>query len=331
MRPAALFLFLVLFCASCTDRGELEKEGAAPFRVDILFDPGGLGDRGYNDSILRGILQTAKKYDLELSFHSPDSLEAGWRKYEKWLAELPDQSGKSLFIFASQAYERLLRASAPGRLENGSLLVIESEERIDNVASFRVDLYGGSYCIGRLAGTVATDATVVLANSENPHLRRCAEGFAEGFEDAVEGAQVETICLSSDVSQGYDRPDETYHLAYSLFQTNQFVFPVAGGSNMGIYKYTRDHPDQTYTAGIDADMSIFSTQVVASLIKRIDLVLDNYVGVWKSGEELPDFAVYGLDSEFVDVLVAPRYSSRLEPMLDDLMRIGIEKEKAYVE
>lgn len=56
-----------------------------------------------------------------------------------------------------------------------------------------------------------------------------------------------------------------------------------GGSNMGIYRYLREHPDGPWVAGMDVDQSPFSSKVIGSEVKHIDDLLVQIVRDWIKG------------------------------------------------
>ena len=45
-----------------------------------------------------------------------------------------------------------------------------------------------------------------------------------------------------------------------------FIFPVAGGSNAGIYRYSREFEVSPYLAGMDIDQSSLSNRITGSVI-----------------------------------------------------------------
>lgn len=98
--------------ALCTLLSGCEKEEAVDanaWRVEAVLSPGGVGDQGYNDKILRGIQLAAAQYGFTLAFHIPEEKEQGIHVYEDWLnAPLGNECERSLFVFSGSEYEYLL-------------------------------------------------------------------------------------------------------------------------------------------------------------------------------------------------------------------------------
>ena len=248
-------VFMIVFlCTACSNDGGTEKDPSDQFHVDILFSTSGLGDSGYNDAILYGIQQASMKHGFKVNFHQPKTMEAGWECYQEWLNE-PDDAVKKLFIFASNDYEKQLRANHPSTKENRDILFFESDSPIENVGSFRLNMYGASYYIGKLAGSIVPTAATLMANPYDTPITESEEGFRAGFCSESEPDNYDVFCLTDDKHKGYNMPDSAYRITYKIAQTHSFVWPLAGGSNIGVFQYTREYLPTLFTAGMDVDMS----------------------------------------------------------------------------
>ena len=326
-----LWLLPLLFvCVACSEEdgpagGQLVS---ARHKVDILFSPAGLGDSGYNDIILYGIQQSWKSHGFQLEMHLPGSLEVGWRNYETWLQEEAGPGMERLFIFASNDYEPLLRQNPPVPQEGKDILLFEAGSGLEHVQAFRLNMFGASYYVGRLASCIASSAAVVKANPYDANLTDAEEGFRQGFMAGGAGL-CETYYLADSPSGGYNSPDSAYYLSFDIYRNHPFIYPLAGGSNMRIYKYTREYPDWAYTVGMDGDMSSYSMRIICSLVKRLDLALEAYVSRWLSGGSWGGYEVYGIGSEYVDVSLSKNYADFLTPFTEGLEEEAVKKEEEY--
>lgn len=323
-------LLILFFCAACSDDSTEEVLSTSNYDVDILFSPAGLGDSGYNDIILYGIQQSCKKHGFNLIMHRPKTVEKGWELYEEW-KENHSNPHRQLFIFASNHYEPLLRQSEKDYDDQKSVLLFESDGGIEHVATFRLEMYGAAYYIGRLVAHTTSTAALLLANPQDQNIKRCADGFKEGYLEENKDLDFGLFYLADKLNEGYDIPDSAYRKAYTLYESYAFVFPLAGGSNQGVLQYTREYPHGIYTAGVDGNMSAYSTQVLASLIKRLDWAVEDYVDRWIAGEKIEGYTVYGLESGWTDVIVADSYKEFYDPIMAGLTEKAIEKEREYVE
>ncbi len=321
-------LAFAILCTACSCSG-VENLASDSYSVDVVFPPSGLGDSGYNDMTLYGVRRACRGRDVRLTIHQPSSVEAGWQAYVDWLEESP-VADKRIFIFAGNDYEALLRASAPQLEEGSTVVMFETDAPLENVSCFRLDAYGASWCLGKLIGRICDSAATLSANPHDANVARCREGFTDGFLDEMPDGECADYTIS-DTSGGYNNPDKAYEMAYDLYVHHSFVFPLAGGSNMGVMRYTREYPRRIFTAGVDVDMSIYSGCVVASVVKRMDRVVENLLARWLAGTAPAAYARYGLDSDYVDLVPAEDYKEFFEPFMHGLKEEAITKELENVE
>lgn len=305
-------------------------EAALPCVV-VLFSPGGLGDRGYNDRILRGIQTVvAERDDFLMLYNSPHDLAEAERIFGDWL-KLKGAERPSLFILAANEYEematRLLTSSA-SVLSGKDILLFESENpRKLPFHHFRIQMYGACYLAGvTAAATPASSALIVRGNSRDEVTLHAAEGFSAGFRTA--GKEAETTALADDWT-GYAAAGEAYDRMFRWTERHGFVFPLAGGSNQGIYRFAREYPRGLFTAGMDVEQSALSTRIVGSVVKRIDRLVAHHLRHWLDTGTLPAPAVYGLESGYIDWELAPDYRDVFQETVTARRAEAVEKEKAY--
>jgi len=106
-------------------------------------------------------------------------------------------------------------------------------------------------------------------------------------------------------------PDSAYRLASKMPKC--FVFPLAGGSNNGIYEYTRETPlTEILVAGMDVDCAAYSKRVPFSVIINIKAAVTRYLGNWLDGEALPDCATFTLADGMADIKMSDTFYSSLD-------------------
>ena len=303
----------------------------------VLFSPDGVGDMSYSDQVLRGIELFMNEPDpvFYISFIAPDDLEDAEFLTQMWWDERDisySDDGtvpRKLLVLASPDYEAIARKVADPALLNKdlSILVFETEDSgdpSDPIMSFEFSLYGTSWLAGRTAQELGCKfPLVLLGNGANETTYDGVDGFMDGFR---KGAALDAL---ADDWSGYGMAMEAYQKMYSWDGRFDFIYAIAGGSNMGIYRYLRENPDcGIYTAGMDVDQSAYSTLIVGSMVKRIDLVLHDYLSNWYYEKDVPSHQVFGLESGYMDWQIPDRYS-HLRPAIDALRQEAIEKEKEY--
>ncbi|MCD8317691.1 MAG: BMP family ABC transporter substrate-binding protein [Paraprevotella sp.] len=298
-------------------------------KIIILFSPGGLGDQGYNDLILKGVQLFKKQwYDrADVYIYCPKTTEEGSLVFSDWLAK-PESSVPTLLVAASNDYEPVMKKclAQDTLTANKQVLLFESSNP-DNlpITTFQISMFGPSYIAGKTVKLLGlTSPLIVLANPNDGPIKTAAEGFKAGF-----GNGTETEYLADDWN-GYIAAQQTYQKMSSWSSSHDFIFPVAGGSNAGIYRYSRDVTQSPLLAGMDVDQSNLSTYIIGSVIKNIDLTIVEYLTQWTETGQLPKSKIYGLESDYSDWQVAFGYL-QLEEIKRNVFQEAIQQERNYHE
>jgi basic membrane protein A len=311
--------------------------------VTVMFSAGGLGDNGYNDLILRGVQQVYLMHsDATVAFYAPASEAEAETRFRNWWQQESAGADRELYVLAGSDYTTLAAAcdSAYGALPEGKeVLLFESDElAAPQVASFRISMYGAAYLGGLAVRQLGCQQPLVLlANATDRPIRTAADGFSDGYgveTDLWGDLSQARVAYLADDWQGYAMADSAYRLMETYLQSCDFVFGLAGGSNAGIYRYFREleyasNSKRYWTAGVDVDQSAYSSRVVGSLVKHIDLVVEDYLGRWIHGDQLPHHQVYGLDSQYVEWLISAEYQEYFGDFVEEHLSEAITKEQAY--
>lgn len=337
-----ILLSVVLSClmdGGCDHHSDEPDTPSGPMpQIIVLYSPGGLGDQGYNDCILSGIQQFKKTYNTwaEMYQYSPGSISEAQRLLSDWLA-LPESYVPALFVAAASDYEQLVASELEKNslTPNKQLLLFETDNEANlPVTTFRLSMYGSSYLAGVTAAAyineltaqqkIPQDVLILLAHPFENTIAIAGKGFSDGFSSHCPNATPFTEYLAQDWS-GYADAQSAYRKMDDWARAYDFIFPVAGGSNHGIYRYTRENEDAPLTAGMDVDQSGLSRNITGSVIKHIDRLIFQYLETWLNTGELPESAVYGLESGFTGWMLSPYYS-RFQPMVDAALAEAINKE-----
>ncbi|MDO4164336.1 MAG: hypothetical protein Q4D56_08110 [Bacteroides sp.] len=331
------FLAYVLVCFSaCSDDASTTSittdDEVNPIAVEVVFSPNGFGDLCYNDNILYGLQCSYEELDFDLTFFVPEDVATGMERYADWLAaDLDAGVEKSLFIFASSEYEESFRSASLPTDDRKEILLFETADTIPGAYTFRLGMYGISYAIGGERATADTllfgslpNVAIVAANSADRVVRSAVEGFADGYL-SYGGEVCDIFYLSDDISGGYNQVEEAYQLCSQLADEGYtFVFPVVGGSNMGIYRYSREN--FMVVTGMDGDMSAYTYSMLTSLVKRIDLALADFLRQWSKGEEVAQHQDFLFGSDYLQIANYWPY----EPADSVAIRAdAVQKERVY--
>ncbi len=297
-------------------------------QIIFMFSPGGLGDMSYNDLILKGLQQFRMKHpDVRIFMSSPKSIADVEQAFAEWIGS-PQIDSPSLFVLASNDYEAIVdRCLASQTLSaNKQILLFESGKEYGvGVSTFQISMYGASYLAGVSASQLASKPIVLLANMNDKPIVVARDGFMAGY-----GTASDLEYLAEDWT-GYISANSVYQKMHSWSACYDYIFPVCGGSNAGLYRYSRESLDCPYLVGMDVDQSSLSDKITGSVVKHIDRVTYQYLSQWLATKQLPSHALYGLESGYVDWLPSPKYTEDPFAVTNQHRIDAISKEKEYHE
>jgi len=321
-----VLLFLLIGCSRSNDEPDFLSEEK---EVRVMFSINGVGDQSFNDDILRGVMESQKENGFLLQYYIPVDPADAENKLKEWL--LDDDNERTFTILATNEYEDLARELLKGEWRSNFLL-IEASSRDFTIPVLCFAGYGVSFLAGVSAYSHTKGDTAVYLGGERGHrfIEECYHGFKDGYLYA--GGEYVVAEYLSDKPDGFAMPLRAYIMADSLYHQYPFIYPIAGGSNSGIYQYLREHTDmEGYTAGVDVDQSAYSDRIIGSMIKEVGRAIGDYISIWLKGEVLPEWQLFDLQSEYVSFRPAESYKARLIEVIDSHMDIACKKEEEYNE
>lgn len=318
-----LFSLFFLFLCACSNSSPNSSENTNSqnyYSILTVYSPDGLGDLSYNDNIYRGFRESLSAYEnLAVEAYTPSDNDDAENIIQQWFNEKDNPAivnfvKKRLLVLADASFEAFLQKHSDWRNTQGNEILWLDSRNLDsiNVYSRYIPLYGASHLAGQVMHELGVDkAACVLANTKLEPLAQSLEGFENGFKAAGGRFNADDIYyLSQDANGGFNMADSLYRLSYELDSAGyRFVFPVAGGSSAGILRYTREFADSNsfYTCGMDTDQQAYSKRVAFSLVKRMDLVVNDFVNRWMADSTLEKNKTYGLLDDYAEVVIADAY------------------------
>ncbi len=260
---------------------------AATRQIVMMTAVNGLGDHGYVDLILLGAERVYLHLpeDVYMLFYSPASFEQAEQTVDYYAHEGATAYENTLIVLAGADYQSVALKYMNDTTMNPrvDILAFEMDElpqgyNADRIAVFSVDMYEASYNAGISVAKMGFQSPLIWLANENYILQLARDGFSDGyfFETKM---RPDTAMLSEDW-HGYGMPNVTYQQMEEKSKKYDFIYPVMGGSNMGIYRYLREHSDGPKVAGMDVDQSQYASNVIGSLVKHMDQLVEKYLNDW---------------------------------------------------
>ena len=323
-----LSFFLVLLAGCGKEEADFSQA-----RVEVVLSPGGVGDQGYNDQILRGLQTAAVRYGFTLAVHIPEEKEQGIQIYNDWLnAPLDDDCERSLFVFSGSEYEYLLEdLTLPDDIRK-DVLMFETEREMDGIYTFFVGCYAASY----LAGATSVfdnegeeqKALVIAANPHDKQVKRAVEGYRDGYL-AAGGDGCDVHYLSEEPDGGYRMQDEAYQFCIENDGNYMYYFSAAGASNKGLYRFSREHSNMA--VGMDVDMGLFSSMITMSVVKHMDKVVVDVLGDLLNDKEIPYHRKFTYSSGYEELVYSTEFTEDWFLDISDIRNRIVEIEQRYEE
>ncbi len=330
-------MFSVHAFFACTENDVNSDTPAAVTNKEVLvlFEPNALGDYGYNDLIYRGVVESMNSGNLSgvrINYYNPESMAEAAKIIGAWKDDTL-RSKKKLLVLANATYRKTLDSAFskfPLDTTSRRILLFESNKvDMKGVHTFHLPLYGLSYISGAVAGKMNMKPLVVLANSTDTIAGKAVDGFSDGFEayGGKRGDIGKTYLSQSNI--GYNMADTVYRQMYDWAKTYNFIFPIIGGSAKGVFRYMREHPKGLYTIGVDVDQSDLCTQILGSMVKKMNTVFRAFLENWAAEKPLPTSATYGLQSGYTDWVQGQTDLTKLGINLEEIKAKAIQKESEY--
>lgn len=270
--------------------------------IIVLTPLAGVGDVGYNDEALAGILESAGSSGLEVSILRPRTLAQAEEYAVRWRAH--EENKRRLLVLADTEYGQIAGRLHPD--EGESVLLFESDgaDMPDGIASFRISRYGIAYLSGCLARG-KDDIHLIAAHKNDPTADEAMDAFSAGYSAGNPAGKIMRHYLN-DTYAGFAMPDSLYRLAGEY--PDDFFFPIAKGSNTGLFKFSREHPFVlALIAGMDVDCSLLSKRVPFSVIIDIKPVVADYLSRWIAGEDISGHKDYGMEDGTASIRMSRRF------------------------
>ena len=207
------------------------------------------------------------------------TLEQAGEYVRRWSED--ENNNRRLLILPDAEYATLLSYVQLSDIKSVLLFENDGKDMPSGVATFRIARYGTGYLSGCLAKGSET-AHVIEGKKGDKTAEEAVSGFEEGYKKHRPDGIIVNHSLS-DTFAGWSMPDAAYRIAGEY--QDDFFFPLAKGSNAGVYKFSRESPFVLMLiAGMDVDCSLFSKRVPFSVVIDVRSVVKDYVSHWNAGK-----------------------------------------------
>ncbi len=307
---AIVSLVSVGLLSSCGQQGQTESQATSVLKIGILLGSGGLGDKSFNDSAYKGLLDAQKKYNL---------------RFETANFSTPEANLDSLRAFARQncdliigiAYENLNNVqTVAAEFPKIHFAEIDAELNAPNVESFVFREQEGDFLMGVLAAMLTQTKYVgVIGGTDIPAIQRIMAGYRQGV--AYQDAGVKTF---ADFAGTFSDPQVGLDLASKRYAEGaDIIHNAASKTGLGIIQAAQRL--NRWTTGTSGDQrSLAPGNVIGNRPKRVDTAVLMAIQAASTGKFTPGVLSLGLKEDgltlgpFDETIVKPDMLNRLETL-----------------
>jgi basic membrane protein A len=284
---------------------------AAPFRVGLVTDLGGLGDKSFNDAAYDGLKQLHKKFGAEIKIVESNKME----DYVPNLKSLADQKYDMIWgigFLMKSAMEEVARM-----YPNLKFGIIDEYINQPNIACVTFKEEEGSFLVGIVAGIDTKKNSVgFIGGMDFPLIRKFEAGFTAGVKAVNRKATIRSAYAGS-----FDNPAKGKELATAQFTFGaDIVYHAAGATGLGVINAAKEKAKGYWACGVDRcqhDVGAAKgrNSVLVCMIKRVDTGIfkvssDAFHGKFAGGSRID----LGLAENGVGICAAARQTASVKAL-----------------
>ncbi|MCC3869856.1 BMP family ABC transporter substrate-binding protein [Terrisporobacter mayombei] len=263
-----LILFIImLFMISLVNSNETNllnnEEEKKIFKIAIIFNQTGLGDKSFNDLCYEGMLEAQEKLGIEFDYihvKNKDDYDDAYLNYAK-------DEKYDLIIGLGEEQEDAIKKIAE-EYPNQRFTIIDSKLSLPNVSSIYTKWNEQTFLNGVLAGLCITetqkegDSVGVILGKNLSYL----EEGAIGFEAGVKYINPNINVIKATVGD-FDNPAKAKEIGILMYKKGvNYIQQLAGQSGFGVFAAAKEM--NKYVFGVDANQNVYEPDYIVSTATR---------------------------------------------------------------
>ncbi len=279
------------------------------FRIGIVYDVGGRGDKSFNDAAYAGLQKAIKLLKVEGKDMEPGP---GGANREELLRTLAEQN-YDLVVGVGFLFTDAIIKVAKEFPKVKFAIVDGYVEGVPNVSSLLFNEHEGSFLVGAIAGLMTkTNILGFVGGMDIPLIHKFEVGYKAGAMYVNPKVKV-LINYIGVTGEAFKDPVKGKELALAQYkQGADIVYHASGASGEGVFEAAKE--TGKYAIGVDSPQAwIAPGRIITSMLKRVDeaiylTIKDVVEGKFKGGPRYFGLVNGGVDYEYSE------YTKNLIPL-----------------
>jgi len=299
----AVLITAILFAGCQKKEAAPAAPAAAKFKVGIVFDVGGKGDKSFNDSAYNGLKMIAETYKGFIK-DDPDNVKFGTEIELKYLE--PKQGGQDreqlLRVLSEEGYNLIFGV---GFMFTDSIAKVAKDfpkvhyalidgfvpdlTEASNITCLSFAADQGSFLVGALSGLIVADKPKAkvgfIGGMDMPLIHNFQAGFVAGAAYINPNLRKAGMILGQYIGKdggAFNDPKTAAAIASTMYKGGaEVIYHAAGGSGTGLFETAK--AEGKLAIGVDSDQGFgYATNdkdaaakeigkfIISSMLKRVD-------------------------------------------------------------
>ena len=270
----------------------------ASMKVAVVFDIGGRGDGGFNDSAYRGMEKAVSELGVRADYLEPAGSLEREAAIKKAAASDADVVVGVGFIFTDLITDLATRYPLKKFICIDYALRYDSHGNVrplpKNLAAVEFREEEGSYLVGAIAALKSKTGKIgFLGGMDSPVIRRFQAGYIAGARAVRPDIHVLSR-FAGLTGKAFNNPPKGYYLADRMYGDGaDIIFHAAGITGEGLFQAAKKR--RLWAIGVDIDQSSKAPGLVlTSMTKHVDVAVFDILKVCAAGNFTGGVKSYGL-------------------------------------
>ena len=303
-------MVLITGLSGCEKSIRVAPDQKSVLNVGIILASGGLGDKSFNDSAYKGLLEAQKKFNIRfetVSFSGGETDINALRLFAK----------NKYDLIIGIAFENMKNIETVAKeFPQTKFAAIDFELVGDNVTSIVYREQEGDFLMGVLAAMITRTKKVgVIGGADIPPIRRIISGFKQGV-----AYQDNSVKVFSDIANTFSDPQVGLKLALSRYNEGvDVIHNAASKTGLGIIEAAQQV--DKWTSGTSGDQRYLAPgNMIGNRPKRVDTAVQMIIEEVSKGKFEAGVRSLGLKENgislgpFDETVVTPTVLKRLEEL-----------------